>query len=182
VTSADSGMFVMNSIATKNAKVSPKWQTVFWGVLLAVLALLLLNAGGLKALQSMTLITALPFSIIIILFIVSLMKALIIDKNYYERDFSASTAPWSGEYWKERLKQIISLDDRQSIDHFINTTVKTAFTELQAEFAENGTEAKINTYENPARIEIEIQYDLVNNFIWSEKPVQNSICLFIKRR
>lgn len=61
VTSADSGMFVMNSIATKNAKVSPKWQTVFWGVLLAVLALLLLNAGGLKALQSMTLITALPF-------------------------------------------------------------------------------------------------------------------------
>jgi choline/glycine/proline betaine transport protein len=81
-------MFVMNSIATKNAKVSPKWQTVFWGVLLAVLALLLLNAGGLKALQSMTLITALPFSIIIILFIVSLMKALIIDKNYYERDFS----------------------------------------------------------------------------------------------
>src|SRR5690606_11402192 len=53
VTSADSGMFVMNSIATKNAKNSPKWQTVGWGILLSALALLLLNAGGLAALQSM---------------------------------------------------------------------------------------------------------------------------------
>lgn len=84
VTSADSGIFVMNSIATKNAAKSPKWQVVWWGVLLAVLALLLLNAGGLKALQTMTLITALPFAAIMLLFIVSLMKALTIDRNYYE--------------------------------------------------------------------------------------------------
>src|SRR5690606_4385378 len=42
VTSADSGIFVMNSIATKNSRWSPKWQLVGWGVLLAVLSLLLL--------------------------------------------------------------------------------------------------------------------------------------------
>ncbi|WP_262483471.1 BCCT family transporter [Chryseobacterium sp. P1-3] len=105
VTSADSGIFVMNSIATKNANKSPKWQIVFWGALLAVLSLLLLNVGGLKALQSMTLITALPFSVIVILFIVSLMKGLSIDQKYYDRNFSASTVPWSGEFWKERLKK-----------------------------------------------------------------------------
>src|SRR5690606_16060327 len=93
VTSADSGMFVMNSIATKNARISPKWQTIGWGILLAVLALLLLNAGGLTALQSMTLITALPFSAIMLLFIISLIKALSIDRNYYERNFSATTVP-----------------------------------------------------------------------------------------
>ncbi len=66
VTSADSGIFVINNIATNNAAKSPKWQSVFWGVLLAALALLLLNAGGLKSLQSMTLITALPFSVIML--------------------------------------------------------------------------------------------------------------------
>ena len=81
VTSADSGIFVMNSIATENAPKSPKWQIVFWGILLAALALLLLNAGGLKALQTMTLITALPFALIMIVFIVSLMKALVVDRN-----------------------------------------------------------------------------------------------------
>ena len=166
VTSADSGMFVMNSIATKNAKNSPKWQTVGWGFLLSVLALLLLNAGGLAALQSMTLITALPFSIIMLLFIVSLFKALSIDKSYYERDFSVSTIPWSGASWRERLQQIVSFNDKESVSGFINTTVHEAFSDLQKEFAKNGIAAKINFYENPERAEIEIKYDVVNNFIY----------------
>nr|WP_298006882.1 BCCT family transporter [uncultured Flavobacterium sp.] len=169
VTSADSGMFVMNSIATKNAKNSPKWQTVGWGILLSALALLLLNAGGLAALQSMTLITALPFSIIMLLFIVSLVKALSIDKSYYERDFSVSTIPWSGTSWRERLQQIVSFNDKESVSGFINTTVHEAFSDLQKEFAKNGIVAKINFHENPKRTEIEITYDVVNNFIYGVK-------------
>lgn len=169
VTSADSGIFVMNSIATKNADKSPKWQIMFWGALLAILALLLLNAGGLQALQTMTLITALPFSVIMLLFIVSLMKALIIDRNYYDREFSVSTVPWSGEFWKDRLKQIVSFKTASSVDHFIETTVKSAFIELQDEFAKNGIDAKINTFENPTKTEIEIHHDVVNNFIYGVK-------------
>src|SRR5690606_13039034 len=169
VTSADSGMFVMNSIATKNASVSPKWQTVGWGILLAVLALMLLNAGGLNALQSMTLITALPFSVIMLLFIVSLVKALSVDKNYYERDFSVSTIPWSGATWRERLRQIVSFNDKESVNGFIKTTVKKAFLELQKEFASNGIEAKVNVYDDPQKVEIEIKYDVVNNFIYGVK-------------
>ena len=166
VTSADSGIFVMNNIATKNALKSPKWQTVLWGALLAILSLLLLNAGGLKALQSMTLITALPFSVIMILFIVSLVKALSIDLSYYERSFSTTTVPWSGMLWKERLKQIVARKDKPAADLFINTVVREAFTDLKAEFAENGIDTVINYHENPTKIEIEIKYDVINNFIY----------------
>ncbi|MGO3804885.1 MAG: BCCT family transporter [Sphingobacterium sp.] len=166
VTSADSGIYVMNNIATKNAKHSPKWQIALWGILLAVLSLLLLNAGGLNALQSMTLITALPFSIIMLLFIVSFVKALIIDGAYYDRNFSESVIPWSGEFWKERLKRIVSFKDRPSVEQFIQTTVHDAFSELLKEFAANGINAKINSYENPKKMEIEIEYDRVNNFIY----------------
>ncbi len=166
VTSADSGIYVMNNIATKNAKKSPKWQIALWGILLAVLALLLLNAGGLNALQSMTLITALPFSIIMLLFLVSLMKALTIDGEYYDRAFSVAAIPWSGEFWKERLKRIVSFKDRSSVNQFIQTTVKEGFLELQKEFLLSGIETHINSEKDPTRIEIEIQYDLVNNFIY----------------
>lgn len=169
VTSADSGMFVMNSIATKNARISPKWQTVGWGILLAILALMLLNAGGLNALQSMTLITALPFSVIMLLFIVSLVKALAIDENYYERDLSVSTVPWSGDSWKKRLEKILSYNDKKTTNHYINTIVKEAFSELQQEFVKNGIGAKINSYTNPQKIEIEISYDIVNNFVYGVK-------------
>ncbi|ASW75794.1 transporter [Chryseobacterium piperi] len=179
VTSADSGIFVMNSIATKNAAKSPKWQIAFWGMLLAVLSLLLLNVGGLKALQSMTLITALPFSIIILFFIVSLMKALIIDQKYYDRDFSASAIPWSGEFWKERLKRIVSFKDNSSVDHFIETTVKEGFLELQKEFAENGIEVKMNYGKNPTKIEIEIHHGLVNNFIYGIKNQKKTVSEYV---
>jgi choline/glycine/proline betaine transport protein len=71
VTSADSGIFVMNSIATKNACQISQMANCFLGCFTRCFSLLLLNVGGLKALQSMTLITALPFSIVVILFIVS---------------------------------------------------------------------------------------------------------------
>lgn len=169
VTSADSGIFVMDSIATKNSTKSPKWQMVFWGALLAILALMLLNTGGLQALQTMTLITALPFSIIMLLFCVSLVKALIIDRSYYERDFSVSTVPWSGEFWKDRLKQIVSFKSSASVDQFIDTTVKMAFEELRDEFKQNGIEAKIQWLDGPKRMEIEIRYDVVNNFIYGVK-------------
>src|SRR5690606_23409590 len=169
VTSADSGMFVMNNIATRNARVSPKWQLVFWGALLAVLSLLLLNAGGLNALQSMTLITAFPFSFIMLLFIVSLMKALTIDGEYYERSFTESSVPWSGKYWKDRLKRIVSYKDRPSVEDFIRTTVKSAFIELQQEFEENGIKTHIRSLEEPYRLEIVINHDVVNNFMYGIK-------------
>lgn len=179
VTSADSGIFVMNSIATKNAANSPKWQMSFWGGLLAILALILLNTGGLQALQTMTLITALPFSIIMVLFCVSLIKALTIDRSYYERDFSVSTVPWSGEFWRERLKQIVSFKTRSSVDEFIRKTVRESFTELQAEFAKNGIEAKVNVYERPLKVEIEIRHDVVNNFIYGVKTHSKLVSDFV---
>jgi choline/glycine/proline betaine transport protein len=169
VTSADSGIFVMNNIATRNARISPKWQVVFWGSLLAILALLLLNAGGLNALQSMTLITALPFSIIMLLFIVSLVKALTLDGEYYERSFTESSVPWSGEHWKDRLHRIVSFKDRPSVQNFLETTVKSAFTELQQEFLANGIQTQIQWLDDPTRLEIVIQHDVVNNFMYGVK-------------
>jgi len=179
VTSADSGILVMNSISTKNARRSPKWQMLMWGVALAALALLLLNAGGLQSLQTMTLITALPFSIIMLLFIVSLMKALSVDQKYYTWKLSASTVPWSGEFWKDRLKQIISFKDKKTVVAFIKTTVKEAFTDLQKEFTNNEIREDIRTFENPYRLEIHIPYNVVNNFIYGVQVQTREISEFV---
>jgi len=166
VTSADSGMFVMNSIATKNARISPKWQTIGWGVLLGGLALLLLKAGGLEALQSMTLITALPFSIIMLLFIVSLVKALSVDRSYYEQEFSVTTIPWTGTSWKKRLKQIVSYKDKATVAYFMDTVVKAALFELQEEFLRNNITATVTVLQNPNSVELQIKHDRVNNFLY----------------
>lgn len=169
VTSADSGIFVMNSIASRNAPSSPKWQMVFWGTLLATLALILLNAGGLQALQTMTLITALPFSVLMVIFAISLLKALTVDRNYYAKDFSVTTVPWSGDNWQNRLKQIVSFKKRSSVEEFIGTTVKEAFLDLQNEFAKNDIVANINDFGGKNKLEIEIKHDILNNFKYGVK-------------
>lgn len=166
VTSADSGMLVMDSISSKNSSKSPKLQIVFWGILLAVLSLMLLNAGGLEALQTMTLITALPFAVIMILFVVSLMKALVIDYRYYEKGLSVSTIPWSGEFWKERLKKIISFKTEKSVKTFMEDQVLPAFTELKEEFALNGIAVEINYMPDTLKVNLEIHHDIVNNFVY----------------
>lgn len=166
VTSADSGMLVMDSISSKNSSKSPKLQIVFWGILLAVLSLMLLNAGGLEALQTMTLITALPFAIIMILFVVSLMKALVIDYRYYEKGLSVSTIPWSGEFWKERLKKIISFKTEKSVKTFMEDQVVPAFTELKEEFGINGIAVEINYMPDTLKVNLEIHHDIVNNFVY----------------
>jgi choline/glycine/proline betaine transport protein len=179
ITSADSGIYVMNNIATQNAPKSPKWQTILWGGLLAILALLLLNAGGLKALQSMTLITALPFSIIMILFMVSLVKGLSIDQSYYDRKFSKVTTPWSGRLWKDRLKKIVATNDRKSVVLFIDTVVKDAFTDLQSEFEKSGIIAHINYDTTSSKIEIEIKYGVINNFIYGVESTSKKVANYL---
>ncbi len=175
VTSADSGIVVMDSIATKNSTRSSKIQIALWGIILASISLVLLNAGGLEALQSMTLITALPFSVIMLLFIVSLVKALRIDHKYYERDFSATTDLWSSDSWQDKLKQIVTFKTKSAIDTFINTTVKSAFEEMQEVLSKYEITSKINTHQNPHRIEIEIQYDVVNNFIYGVRTESKNL-------
>lgn len=179
VTSADSGIFVMNSISTKSAKYSPKWQMVFWGTLLALLALLLLNVGGLEALQTMTLITALPFSLIMVLFVVSLVKALVIDQTYYDQQFSVTTTSWSGEHWRERLKHLVSFKDSGSVEKFIQETVRMGLEDLQAEFRLNQVDAVIHRYGDPIRLELEIPFDTVNNFVYGVRLQTRQVSAFM---
>lgn len=175
VTSADSGILVMNSISTQNAKNTPKWQMIFWGALLAVLSLILLNAGGLQALQTMTLITALPFAVIMVLFAISLIKALMIDYKYYEKGISVTTIPWSGNFWKERLKQMLSYETKQSVEKFIQSEVKTAFEELKQEFSKNGITAEINTFSKPLKIEFEIRHKVINKFLYGVRVSKSKV-------
>lgn len=180
ITSADSGIYVMNSIATKNAKVSPKWQNVFWGVLLAVLSLSLLSLGGLDSLQTMTLIAAFPFSILMLLFCFNLMKALNIDARYHSTKFSPSTSYWSGRLWKERLDRIVTYSKKRDVKKFIESNVVPAFQELIAELELKGIQASMTDYDaGKSKIELVIAYDSLMNFKYGVKAQPQTISEYL---
>ena len=60
---------MLNNIASRDKGLaSPKWQSVMWGVLISAVAIVLLGAGGLPILQTMTLIASLPFAVLMIFY------------------------------------------------------------------------------------------------------------------
>jgi len=76
VTSSDSGGLVIDMLCAGGDPNPPKIQRVFWSVLIGVVASVLLLAGGLGALQTASITSALPFSVIILIMVWSLVKAL----------------------------------------------------------------------------------------------------------
>ena len=134
ITSADSGIYVLNNIASRDKSLtSPRWQAMMWGILMAVVAITLLGSGGLATLQTMTLITALPFAMLMVVICVSLMKALAVDKKYFEAKFNPTTVLWSGENWKTRLNQMLNQTEDKDILKFLKHTALPAMRELRRE-------------------------------------------------
>ncbi|CAM3237674.1 Glycine betaine transporter BetL [Arthrobacter ulcerisalmonis] len=75
ITSADSGALVMGMIST-GGDVEPKnWLRIFWALAAAAAAIALLLADGLQAIQTAAILTAVPFSVVIILMCVATAKA-----------------------------------------------------------------------------------------------------------
>ncbi|SFQ45615.1 choline/glycine/proline betaine transport protein [Amycolatopsis arida] len=66
VTSSDSGSLVVDMLSSGGDPEPPTWSRVFWGIAEGAVAIALLLAGGLKALQVAAIVIALPFSVIMI--------------------------------------------------------------------------------------------------------------------
>lgn len=92
ITSADSATFVLGMQSSFGSLTPPTRTKLFWGVALSSIAFVLLLAGGetgLNALQSAAIISALPFSIIVILMAVSFYR----DANNERKYFGLSITP-----------------------------------------------------------------------------------------
>lgn len=76
VTSADSATYILSSMTTFGSLHPPKFAKMVWGVLIAAIAAVLLYAGGLEALQTASLISALPFTVILLLLMLAFVKLL----------------------------------------------------------------------------------------------------------
>lgn len=76
ITSSDSGSLVVDMIASGGDQDPPTWSRVMWTVLEGAVAIGLLLAGGLAALQTGAILTAVPFSVVMILMAYATYKAL----------------------------------------------------------------------------------------------------------
>jgi BCCT family betaine/carnitine transporter len=76
VTSSDSGSLVIDVIAAGGKVDAPTPQRVFWCVFEGLVAIALILGGGLVALQAMAVSTGLPFTIVLLMSAVAVVKGL----------------------------------------------------------------------------------------------------------
>ncbi|MBG6216505.1 choline/carnitine/betaine transport [Arthrobacter sp. CAN_A6] len=75
ISGADAASIVLGSLSSFGAAVPKKWLTILWGTLTGAVAAVLLSVGSLGALQTVTIIAAAPF----VLIMIGLCIALMID-------------------------------------------------------------------------------------------------------
>ena len=84
VTSGDSATLVLGMMSTGGQPDPGSKIKVMWGLLVAGIAAILLVAGGVKAVQTATIVFALPFTLVIVLMAYALWRA--IDLDWHEHD------------------------------------------------------------------------------------------------
>lgn len=99
ITSADSGALVMGMLAT-GGQVEPKhWVRAFFAIITSLLAVALLLAGGLNALQTAAISIALPFSVVLLLSCWATALAFAREKRAYERARRAAFVDHIGDFY-----------------------------------------------------------------------------------
>lgn len=179
ITSADSGIYVLNNIASRDKSLAaPRWQAVMWGVLMSVVAIVLMQSGGLANLQAMTLLVALPFAMLMLLMCFSLWKGLNADKKYFDTKVNPTSIFWTGDKWKERLEQMMNQTQEKDILHFLKHTVLPAMRELRQELiGKYDLSVQINTLfdqDEPA-VELVIQKELMRDFMYGVKSIGREV-------
>lgn len=143
VTSADSGAYVVDAIASRGHPQSPVWQRLFWAAVLGMTAVVLLLAGGLKALQAMTLVTALPVAAIMVLLCIGLWRGMKADLAHAGQDLAPATSFWTGQHWRKRLEQIVHQPTEADVNRFLKVSVLPAMQEVVAEMRKQGVDARV---------------------------------------
>ncbi|MFD2111558.1 choline BCCT transporter BetT [Thiorhodococcus fuscus] len=182
VTSADSGALVLANLSTRgltSESDAPIWLRSFWAVLTGLITLGLLFAGGFNSLQSVVVVSALPFSLVLILFMWSLHYSLRQEATKLKAgniDF-APAIPAAGLGWKERLSRIVHFPSRQLVVRFMTETVYPAMEEVATALNQRGLDTDLAYDESSGQINLCIRHGEEMDFVYrvhlvgSLKPV-----------
>ncbi|WP_040768727.1 choline BCCT transporter BetT [Tsukamurella sp. 1534] len=157
VTSADSGSLVMGNFTSRLSDPMAdcaRGTRIFWSFAIGLLTLAMLFAGedgSIVTLQKATIIMGLPFSFVLALVGLSLLRAL--HTESYKTDSFRATLPkalaagrGSGEpgSWRRRLIATIHYPGRAATQRFLENTVAPAMREVAAEFDSEGMTATVD--------------------------------------
>lgn len=176
VTSSDSGSLVIDIITSGGDQDPPVWQRIYWALSEGVVAAALLLAGGLVALQTASIASALPFSVVLLFVLWGLVRSLRVEVVKRQSIQNAIVMPKSFKSpvkWQNRLKTIIHQPRQEEVLNFIQQTVKPALKEVSEELKHNNLKVRVEDGED-GRVWLEVYHGEESDFFYSVRPVPHT--------
>lgn len=181
ITSSDSGSLVIDTIAAGGETETTTLQRVFWCALEGLVAASLLLAGGLGALQSATIASALPFTFVMLALVWALYVGMRADLAQREAHAAvpqvAPAYPASGLTWQRRLGLMLHAPSEKETLAFIQKDVKPALEQVARELTERGREAFVEEEESGA-IALTSPAEDMRNFVYGVAPASQKLPAF----
>ena len=143
VTSADSGALVLNMMASGGVDETPVFQRVLWAGIIAAISATLLITGGLGALQTATIASALPFSVILLGALWGLQRSL---RSDMQSSFGKAPPSFDTDAdidWQSRLGALLEAPSDNTVVKFQRETVLPALSAFASELGKNGVFAEV---------------------------------------
>ena len=143
VTSADSGALVLNMMASGGVDETPVFQRVLWAGIIAAISATLLITGGLGALQTATIASALPFSVILLGALWGLQRSL---RSDMQSSFGKPPPSFDTDAdidWQSRLGALLEAPSDNTVVKFQRETVLPALSAFASELGKNGVFAEV---------------------------------------
>ncbi|WP_422569997.1 BCCT family transporter [Antarcticirhabdus aurantiaca] len=178
VTSSDSGSMVVDTIASGGSTNTPIWQRIYWCGLEGAVAAALLLAGGLTALQTMTLISALPFTIVLLLLVFGLLKGMRADvARREEHRYAQPAIAVRSATWQKRLAGILHQPTERDIAGLIKGTALPALREVERELSQGGLACGVETGSDGS-VTLTVEAEGTRNFVYGIAPVSHPTMVF----
>ena len=178
VTSSDSGSLVIDALASGGVH-TPAWQRAFWAIAEGLVAAALLLAGGLGALQTMTIASALPFSLIMLVAAFGMWRALVIEGHHHislQQDIQNRFSGTSGRgLWRRRLLDLVTFPDREQVEQFMATTVSKAMHRVARELEKQNWSAEVQVDEVNNRIYLTVAREAAVQFCYEIRLLEHAL-------
>jgi len=167
VSSSDSGSLVIDTLTSGGARHPPVWQRIFWAITEGVVASILLYAGGLNALQTMTIVSALPIIVIISLGAFGFWRSLLADHRHFTTVQNHTTVlqySKSSSDWKDRIASLTKMPKQTEAAQFVKFIVRPALEEISSEMVAKGLKVQVQSSSSEDRCSLVVLNEKVEDF------------------
>ncbi|WP_442110480.1 BCCT family transporter [Pseudomonas sp. NUPR-001] len=167
LTPADSGAVMMANLSCKGGQVdedAPHWMVVFWSVVITLVTIGLLFAGNFAAMQTMVVLAGLPFSVVLVLFMFGLYKAMKQDSQTEQEQ--AELAARGRRGFSERLSQLDLQPTQAMVQRFMDKQVSPALKEAAVQLQNLGVEVETRVGQSRSTMGLRVMMEEGNPFVY----------------